>query len=84
MKLIYSQDQNTTGTPTNQKSNQNNLEKISGENYLDLPSAVEVLTQYLMHNSIQTKVAVLKWIYDLYKKMPRDVFLTFYLKNNFL
>ncbi|XP_019880137.1 protein VAC14 homolog isoform X2 [Aethina tumida] len=37
---------------------------------LDLPPVVEVLTQYLMHSSIQTKVAVLKWIHDLYMKFP--------------
>ena len=40
---------------------------------LDLPSVVDVLTQYIMHNSIQTKVAVLKWIHDLYTKLPEEV-----------
>lgn len=40
---------------------------------LDLPSVVDVLTQYMMHNSVQTKVAVLRWIYDLFKKMPTKV-----------
>lgn len=40
---------------------------------LDLPSVVDVLTQFLMHNSIQTKVAVLKWIHDLYTKLPDEV-----------
>ncbi|KAJ8934149.1 hypothetical protein NQ314_013559 [Rhamnusium bicolor] len=43
------------------------------QNKLDLPSVVEVLTQYLMHNSIQTKVAVLKWIHDLYTKLPNKM-----------
>ncbi|CAH1112011.1 unnamed protein product [Psylliodes chrysocephalus] len=37
---------------------------------LDLHSVVNVLSQYLIHNSIQTKVAVLKWIHDLYTKLP--------------
>ncbi|KAK9877527.1 hypothetical protein WA026_018634 [Henosepilachna vigintioctopunctata] len=37
---------------------------------IDLSSVVKVLTQFIMHNSIQTKVAVLKWIHDLYIKMP--------------
>lgn len=40
---------------------------------LDLHSVLDVLTQYLMHNSIQTKVAVLKWIHDLYTKMPHKM-----------
>ncbi|CAG9861104.1 unnamed protein product [Phyllotreta striolata] len=47
--------------------------KDSSENIptdLDLPTVVEVLSQYLLHNSIQTKVAVLKWIHDLYIKLP--------------
>ncbi|CAH0550575.1 unnamed protein product [Brassicogethes aeneus] len=40
---------------------------------LDLPPVVDVLTQYLMHSSIQTKVAVLKWIHDLYMKFPSQM-----------
>lgn len=40
---------------------------------INLPSVVEVLTNYLMHNSIQTKVAVLRWIHDLYIKLPKQV-----------
>ncbi|XP_066142944.1 protein VAC14 homolog isoform X1 [Euwallacea fornicatus] len=40
---------------------------------IDLESVVDVLIQYLMHNSIQTKVAVLKWIYDLYMKLPNKM-----------
>ncbi|XP_072403206.1 protein VAC14 homolog isoform X2 [Diabrotica undecimpunctata] len=42
-------------------------------NELDLHSVLEVLNQYLMHNSIQTKVAVLKWIHDLYTKLPNKM-----------
>jgi vacuole morphology and inheritance protein 14 len=42
-------------------------------NQLDLPSVVDVLTQFIMHNSIQTKVAVLKWIHDLYTKLPDEM-----------
>lgn len=56
---------------------------------IDLQSVVDVLIQYLMHNSIQTKVAVLKWIHDLYTKLPSKVRLWFsyiliVLRNNFL
>ncbi|XP_048523588.1 protein VAC14 homolog isoform X4 [Dendroctonus ponderosae] len=37
---------------------------------IDLQSVVDVLIQYLLHNSIQTKVAVLQWIHHLYTKLP--------------
>lgn len=57
MKLISSKD-----------GPQQDLEKE-----VNLPSVVTNLTQYLMHNSIQTKVAVLKWIHDLYKKLPNKM-----------
>lgn len=40
---------------------------------LNLPSVVDVLTQYLLHNSVQTKVAVLRWIHHLYTKLPHKV-----------
>nr|XP_023024836.1 protein VAC14 homolog [Leptinotarsa decemlineata] len=43
------------------------------QNELNLSSVMDVLTQYLMHSSIQTKVAVLKWIYDLYTKLPNKM-----------
>lgn len=42
-------------------------------NELDLHSVLNVLNQYLLHNSIQTKVAVLKWIHDLYMKLPNKM-----------
>ncbi|KAL3288363.1 hypothetical protein HHI36_002811 [Cryptolaemus montrouzieri] len=40
---------------------------------IELTSVVSVLTQFIMHNSIQTKVAVLKWIHDLYIKIPNQM-----------
>lgn len=43
------------------------------EEQLDLKSVVDVLTQYIMHNSVQTKVAVLKWIHHLYTQIPSKV-----------
>ena len=43
------------------------------ENDVDFPSVVDVLTQYLLHNSVQTKVAVLRWIHHLYTKLPEEV-----------
>lgn len=45
--------------------------EVDGE--LDLKSVVDVLTQYIMHNSVQTKVAVLKWIHHLYTQIPSKV-----------
>lgn len=71
MKLISLQDQNND-------IHDRNYEKVGAEgdrelNKLDLVSVVTVLTQYIMHNSIQTKVAVLKWIHDLYMKMPNEM-----------
>ncbi|XP_012276092.1 protein VAC14 homolog isoform X2 [Orussus abietinus] len=41
---------------------------------LDLPSVVEVLTKHLMHTSVQTKVAVLKWIHHLFTSIPYKMF----------
>lgn len=49
------------------------------ENYsvtenLDLASIVEVLTRYLLYVSVQTKVAVLKWIHHLFINIPHEMF----------
>ncbi|XP_015593801.1 protein VAC14 homolog [Cephus cinctus] len=41
---------------------------------LDLGSVVQVLTKHLMHTSVQTKVAVLKWIHHLFTNIPNKMF----------
>ncbi|XP_063225932.1 protein VAC14 homolog isoform X2 [Bacillus rossius redtenbacheri] len=41
---------------------------------LDLPSVVDVLTKYLQHSSVPTKVAVLRWIYHLHVRLPKSMF----------
>ncbi|PSN34186.1 Protein VAC14 [Blattella germanica] len=41
---------------------------------LDLPSLVDVLIKHLPHTSVQTKVAVLRWIYHLHIKVPNKMF----------
>ncbi|KOC60156.1 Protein VAC14 like protein [Habropoda laboriosa] len=41
---------------------------------LDLSSVVEVLTKHLMYMSVQTKVAVLKWIHHLFTNIPHKMF----------
>lgn len=46
---------------------------------IDLPSTVEVLNHLLHHNSVQTKVAVLRWILHLYNKIPTKVLTKFLL-----
>lgn len=55
-----------------------NDENQEAEGQLDLKSVVDVLTQYIMHNSVQTKVAVLKWIHHLYTQIPSKVHFVFY------
>ncbi|XP_067619606.1 protein VAC14 homolog [Eurosta solidaginis] len=44
-----------------------NIQKI------DLRSVMEVLSQYLTHNSVHTKVAVLKWIHHLFTHFPNEM-----------
>ncbi|XP_014085882.1 protein VAC14 homolog isoform X1 [Bactrocera oleae] len=44
-----------------------NIEKI------DLRSVMEVLSQYLTHNSVHTKIAVLKWIHHLFTHFPNEM-----------
>ncbi|XP_045470511.1 protein VAC14 homolog isoform X2 [Harmonia axyridis] len=68
MKLLSLQGEKTE----TEKSIRSDSDIIVKEN-IDLTAVVTVLTQFLAHNSIQTKVAVLKWIYDLYLKMPEQV-----------
>ncbi|XP_076248910.1 protein VAC14 homolog [Calliopsis andreniformis] len=41
---------------------------------LDLSSVVEVLIKHLMYMSVQTKVAVLKWIHHLFTNIPHKIF----------
>lgn len=41
---------------------------------LDLTSIVEVLTKHLLYLSVQTKVAVLKWIHHLFINIPQKMF----------
>ncbi|OAD58538.1 Protein VAC14 like protein [Eufriesea mexicana] len=68
MKLITMENKevvnniDTTGAP---------IEKAES---LDLSSVVEVLTKRLMYMSVQTKVAVLKWIHHLFINIPHKMF----------
>lgn len=40
---------------------------------IDLGSIMLVLSRYLNHNSVQTKVAVLEWIHHLLTNFPNEV-----------
>lgn len=40
---------------------------------IDLRSIMEVLSQYLTHNSMHTKIAVLKWIHHLFTNFPDEM-----------
>ena len=41
---------------------------------LDISSVVEVLTKHLTHTSVQTKVAVLKWMHHFFINIPNKIF----------
>ncbi|XP_064551155.1 protein VAC14 homolog [Drosophila montana] len=52
---------------------------------IDLRSIMEVLSQYLTHNSTHTKIAVLKWIHHLFTNFPNEMSLhANNLNNNLL
>ena len=58
----------------NRQNGQDQEERGSLAESLDLPSVVEVLTKHLMHTSLQTKVAVLKWIHRLFINIPSKMY----------
>jgi len=60
-------------TPRIVNSNLMRLVDSDGEKNMELGSVVMVLDQHLTHNSVNTKVAVLKWIEHLLGKLPNSV-----------
>lgn len=65
---------------TAQAVNKTMLELVSSKSdmsqifkHLDLDSIMEVLRQYLAHSSVETKVAVLKWIHHLFTEAKDKV-----------
>ncbi|XP_025830153.1 protein VAC14 homolog isoform X2 [Agrilus planipennis] len=70
MKLVALQVEDEFNFPK-----KNSAELITNE--LDLASVVDVLTQHVLHHSVQTKVAVLRWIYHLFVKLPDKMFYYF-------
>ncbi|XP_055612874.1 protein VAC14 homolog [Uranotaenia lowii] len=49
------------------KDKEQNLKKM------DLDSVMEVLRQYLIHSSVPTKIAVLKWIHHLFTEVQEEM-----------
>lgn len=54
-------------------SNLMRLVDCDSEKNMELGSVVLVLDQHLTHNSVHTKVAVLKWIEHLLSHLPNSV-----------
>lgn len=69
MKLVALRDSEKTEDLRRLSTGDAELEN----NQLNLRNVVDVLTQYLMHNSVQTKVAVLQWVHHLHLKIPNQV-----------
>ncbi|XP_015434486.1 PREDICTED: protein VAC14 homolog isoform X2 [Dufourea novaeangliae] len=79
--LAYDGDTRKSIKETATQVNTNLMKLITMENTqvslaesLDLSSVVEVLTKHLMYMSVQTKVAVLKWIHHLFINIPHKMF----------
>lgn len=64
MKLITLKDEQNDGRHASQDG---------VECKLDLEKVLDVLTQYLSYNSVQTKVAVLRWIHHLYTNLEEEM-----------
>ncbi|GFS70456.1 protein VAC14 homolog [Nephila pilipes] len=75
MKLVVQQKQQLTCESTEDSS-----EKVEAplmdqlDNQLDLKSLVMVLTRQIKYDSIQTRIAVLKWIHHLLIQIPDKLF----------
>lgn len=74
---------------TAQAVNKTMLELVSSKSdmsqvfkHLDLDSIMEVLRQYLAHSSVDTKVAVLKWIHHLFTEAKDKVCIVHRLELN--
>ncbi|XP_012231031.1 protein VAC14 homolog [Linepithema humile] len=79
MKLIIMENTEITNKKQEDNTNSKKEKNDVKENYsltesLDLASIVEVLTRYLLYVSVQTKVAVLKWIHHLFINIPHEMF----------
>lgn len=78
--LAYENNERRDIRKTAQAVNTNMFELISSKaekeaafQYLDLASVMKVLQQYLTQGSVDTKVAVLKWIHHLFTQAENEV-----------
>nr|XP_054748372.1 protein VAC14 homolog [Lytechinus pictus] len=75
MRLVTQSDDEDTNqhaiTSTPEKSD---ITSITLPVKLQLAPIVQVLTRYLGHKSMQTRIAVLQWIYHLHIKTPKKIF----------
>ncbi|XP_035717197.1 protein VAC14 homolog [Vespa mandarinia] len=81
MKLIMMENSDVSNKVLINESNINSAKKSKDGNQncslaesLDLSSLVEVLIKHLMYMSVQTKVAVLKWLHHLFTNIPHKMF----------
>ncbi|XP_006816625.1 protein VAC14 homolog [Saccoglossus kowalevskii] len=63
-------------TPDDDKDTEDSTSTSHHQVYvkLELAPMVDVLTRHLLHTSMQTRMAVLKWIYHLHIKTPNKIF----------
>ncbi|XP_060832222.1 protein VAC14 homolog [Bombus pascuorum] len=76
MKLVTMENKEViyNASETGAQTQKNSSQTYSLAESLDLSSVVEVLTKHLMYISVQTKVAVLKWIHHLFINIPHKMF----------
>ncbi|XP_030831703.1 protein VAC14 homolog [Strongylocentrotus purpuratus] len=75
MRLVtQSDDDDTNQPPVSNTPEKTDLTHITLPVKLKLAPIVQVLTRYLGHKSIQTRIAVLQWIYHLHIKTPKKIF----------
>ncbi|XP_033352688.1 protein VAC14 homolog [Bombus vosnesenskii] len=76
MKLITMENKEVVynASETGAQTQKDSSQTYSLAESLDLSSVVEVLTKHLMYISVQTKVAVLKWIHHLFINIPHKMF----------
>ncbi|XP_011636300.1 protein VAC14 homolog [Pogonomyrmex barbatus] len=79
MKLIIMENTEVTNKKQENKIHSSREKNDVTQNHslaesLDLTSVVEVLIKHLLYLSVQTKVAVLKWIHHLFINIPHKMF----------
>ncbi|XP_033115389.1 protein VAC14 homolog isoform X1 [Anneissia japonica] len=70
-------EQNNEGEPVEKEKEMNSIKLSSSlppNLRLEIAPVVEVLLKHLQHSPMQTKIAVLRWIYHLHLKTPRKIF----------